>query len=294
MQLLSRSFGVGVFAWSQLGAAVDSFYSVTYSMITLLRALFGDFNIDDIAENSRDVTNRILFLIYLFVAVFILLALFLSILGEAQSLVRDDQYAESPDEQENEFGVLAVAHDIVVGTAGAVASRVRRVFGFHTPLSATPTEEMEPETLNSAAERKLLIVKSLRAFKPKILDSVDQHLATFETAFTKAVQQVDERLHMIRMRSRARKDLLTEKGVGRSLERAGRDRRKKKRRSADGKPDSRSRSFSPDSPLASVTRQARAGVSDVPRRGSPVKSRPPRATSRNPLNMTDSEHALDC
>ena len=44
-----------------------------------MRALFGDFNMPEIVENSKNLLNPTLFLIYLFVAVFIILALFLSI-----------------------------------------------------------------------------------------------------------------------------------------------------------------------------------------------------------------------
>merc|ERR1719217_1835408 len=69
----------------QLGSAVDNFYSQIYSMISLTRALFGDFNMPEIVENSKNLLNPTLYLIYLFVAVFIILALFLAILGEAQS-----------------------------------------------------------------------------------------------------------------------------------------------------------------------------------------------------------------
>ena len=85
-------------------------------MLSLARALFGDFDIDDIMNNSRLVLtltltltltrtrartltltltltltsgylNAVLFLIYLFVAVFILLSMFLAILGESQAAV---------------------------------------------------------------------------------------------------------------------------------------------------------------------------------------------------------------
>ena len=53
--------------------------------------LFGDFPFEEIMDNSRGYTNAILFLVYLFVSVFILLSMFLAILGEAQAAVRSDQ-----------------------------------------------------------------------------------------------------------------------------------------------------------------------------------------------------------
>ena len=49
----------------------------------LVRALFGDFDIDEIADNSSGYLNALLFLGYLFVAIFICLSLFLAILAEA-------------------------------------------------------------------------------------------------------------------------------------------------------------------------------------------------------------------
>ena len=68
--------------------------SQTNSLISLGRALFGDFDIDTIIENSPNYMNTAFYLAYLFVAVFILLSMFLAILGEAQANLRDDQRDE--------------------------------------------------------------------------------------------------------------------------------------------------------------------------------------------------------
>ena len=75
----------------QLGPVMGSFNTQTGSLISLARALFGDFDIDDILNNSRDYLNAIFFLVYLFVAVFILLSMFLTILGEHQGMVRENE-----------------------------------------------------------------------------------------------------------------------------------------------------------------------------------------------------------
>ena len=45
---------------------------------------------DDILNNSSDYLNAMLFLAYLFVAIFIMLSMFLAILGEAQGQVREN------------------------------------------------------------------------------------------------------------------------------------------------------------------------------------------------------------
>jgi len=85
-------FAVSMFAFCmlfyiQLGAFMDDFYSQPASMIALAKALFGDFPFEEIIDNSRGYLNGLLFLVYLFVAVFILLSMFLAILGEAQAAV---------------------------------------------------------------------------------------------------------------------------------------------------------------------------------------------------------------
>jgi preprotein translocase subunit SecG len=70
---------------------MEGFNDQLASFISLARALFGDFDIDEILNNSRGYTNAVLFLTYLFVAVFIMLSMFLAILGENQAKVRGDQ-----------------------------------------------------------------------------------------------------------------------------------------------------------------------------------------------------------
>merc|ERR1719502_1750209 len=95
-------FGVSMFAFCmlfyiQLGSFMDDFYSQTSSVIALSKALFGDFPFEEIVDNSRGYTNGILFLVYLFVAVFILLSMFLAILGEAQAAVREMEQQQRED-----------------------------------------------------------------------------------------------------------------------------------------------------------------------------------------------------
>lgn len=62
----------------QLGPVMQEFYSPVASFVSLSRALFGDFDIDDIMSNSADYSFASLFLAYLFVTVFILLSMFLA------------------------------------------------------------------------------------------------------------------------------------------------------------------------------------------------------------------------
>ena len=94
----------------QLGPVMEDFYANHHAAISLFRALFGDFDIDEIMDNSAGYTNAALFLGYLFVAIFICLSLFLAILAEAQGIVREAEKQKMRDEPEfNEFGIVASA-----------------------------------------------------------------------------------------------------------------------------------------------------------------------------------------
>ena len=90
-------------------------------MLSLARALFGDFDIDDIMNNSSGYLNAVLFLVYLFVAVFILLSMFLAILGEAQAAVRGEQDAEE------EAGTAPPAYGVFSILAGQLKTAKARL-----------------------------------------------------------------------------------------------------------------------------------------------------------------------
>ena len=111
-------FGLSMFAFSnlfyiQLGAVMPDFNDQVASFLSLARALFGDFDIDDIMNNSSGYTNAVLFLVYLFVAVFILLSMFLAILGESQAQVRmRDEDAVETGTAPPEYGFLFHAKEM--------------------------------------------------------------------------------------------------------------------------------------------------------------------------------------
>lgn len=75
----------------QLGHVMEDYWNQFTSFISLFRALFGEFDVDEIVRNTSGWLNVLFFLTYLFVAVFIMLSMFLAILAEAQSAVRDDE-----------------------------------------------------------------------------------------------------------------------------------------------------------------------------------------------------------
>ena len=79
------TFVVSMLAFStmlfiQLGTVMEDYWDQFNSLISLFRALFGDIDIDEIMSNSSGYLNVLLFLIYLFVAIFIMLSMFLAIL----------------------------------------------------------------------------------------------------------------------------------------------------------------------------------------------------------------------
>ena len=91
----------------QLGPVMEDYWDQFAAFIALFRALFGDFDIDEIMNNSSGYLNCLLFLGYLFVAIFIMLSMFLAILAEAQVAVREDEDARraaNPDFKD--YGVL--------------------------------------------------------------------------------------------------------------------------------------------------------------------------------------------
>ena len=91
----------------QLGPYMEGYTSLTLSSVTLARALFGDFDIEAVLNTSNSWINVGFFLAYLFVAVFILLSIFLTILGEHQGYVRED------DPSLNSWGVVGKVHDYI-------------------------------------------------------------------------------------------------------------------------------------------------------------------------------------
>jgi len=108
-------FLISMFAFStmffiQLGPFLADFASQEAALIGLGRALFGDFDIDEILDNSPSYTNALLFIAYLFVAISILLVMFFAILGESQAAVRDEQ--RDAKELPPEFGVLTLANEV--------------------------------------------------------------------------------------------------------------------------------------------------------------------------------------
>ena len=88
--------------------------------------------------------NTILFLTYLFVAVFILLSMFLAILGEAQANLRDDQVAARKEAAKKGVAVPP-EYGIIVTSAQYVAKAVEFLPMVGTRMKAHKTAKAEQE-----------------------------------------------------------------------------------------------------------------------------------------------------
>ena len=100
-------FAFAITFWVQLGSQLPAFSSLGMSFITVMRALFGDFDLDAIGERFNPLGfTVVLFLVFLFSAIFIILSMFLAILGEAQSAVRDEQSANEEEAFSTKVGFL--------------------------------------------------------------------------------------------------------------------------------------------------------------------------------------------
>jgi hypothetical protein len=139
------TFIIAMFAFSmmlqiQLGPVMENYSSQIPAFLALFRALFGDFDINEILTNSGNYLNALLFLGYLFVAVFIMLSMFLAILAEGQVAVRDDE--KNWRESMKGAGKLDDEYGVVSATGRLVSSSI--IQPLRTALLA-PLLEDEPE-----------------------------------------------------------------------------------------------------------------------------------------------------
>jgi len=98
----------------QLGPFINDYATQAAAVVATFRALFGDFDLNEIMDNSSGYANTLLFITYLFVAVFIMLSMFFAILGESQANFRDDQREKkSAGTAEPEYGVLTSGYEFL-------------------------------------------------------------------------------------------------------------------------------------------------------------------------------------
>ena len=124
-------FAFGQMFFIQLGFLSESYVAQWDSAFSLFRALFGDFDIQLIMDSSPTYSNSMFFVAYLFTAIFIFLSIFLTILGEHQTFIREEQMrAEENGTAPPEFGVLHTGRvwldDHATAAAKSLAGSLRR------------------------------------------------------------------------------------------------------------------------------------------------------------------------
>ena len=185
-------FAFSTMFYVQLGPVMVGFNDNLSSFFTLGRALFGDFNIDEIISKSRGFGNATFFLIYLFVAVFVMLSMFFAILGESQTNLRDDQAAEikklKPGEKPpHEYGIL---HSASQATQQAMA-RLPQV-GERLKAHLEAEEEREAKELQSRGRTQ-----------PTSVDRIELRQLEMQDAMAQLVQLMAERHEEMREMVRA-------------------------------------------------------------------------------------------
>mmetsp|Transcript_6166 Transcript_6166/g.10351 ORF Transcript_6166/g.10351 Transcript_6166/m.10351 type:complete len:764 (+) Transcript_6166:170-2461(+) len=144
----------------QIGPVMEAYWGQIPAVISLFRALFGDFDIQEIMNNSSGYLNALLMLGYLFVAVFIMLSMFLAILAEAQVAVREDENALRDQEGGyNEYGILTIAASMA---RGAFASAVTFCRCRISPQPEPSTSSQQEVTTHTTGNEVLDEVRSLR------------------------------------------------------------------------------------------------------------------------------------
>jgi hypothetical protein len=74
-----------------VGANVQYYVTITYSFMALLRAMVGDYDLDDMAQWGRTYLVEWFFIAYMFACIFIFLSFFFAILSVAQSKADEQQ-----------------------------------------------------------------------------------------------------------------------------------------------------------------------------------------------------------
>lgn len=126
-----------------------------------------------IQANSASIVNLCIFIVYLFIAVFILLSMFFAILGESQANVRDDLRAQQNESREGgqaavpEYGIFTRASVL----AGRLASRLPFA-GDH--VKARLTEEKVKEMKEAMEANGPTAVDRVEARQLEMLETLQE------------------------------------------------------------------------------------------------------------------------
>jgi hypothetical protein len=175
-------FGISLLAFSMmfyvtLGPVMGDYSSQMASVVALCRALFGDFDIDEIINNSSGYMNAILFIAYLFVAVFILLSMFFAILGEAQATIRDKQ-RETKREGTSapEYGVFDAAYKSASKLARRlplIGAQLKQQQSKDAEMKSNEHADAAPSAMDRVEARQLELADQLAALRDSFKDVDD-------------------------------------------------------------------------------------------------------------------------
>ena len=125
--------------YMQLGPYMRGYSSFFLAVLTLMRSLFGDFDIDAILMASNSYVNVVVFMMYLFFAVFILLSIFLTILGEHQEAIESQKRAikETKGKLPHylEWGVFGEAKDFIGTHLNSLHEHVKEIQKHHPKMN---------------------------------------------------------------------------------------------------------------------------------------------------------------
>ena len=145
----------------QLGPFMIQYMSQQASFISLGRALFGDFDVDGIISNSPGYLAITLFLLYMFVAVFILLSMFFAILGESQAALRDDQRDDKKEAEKKgitlppEYGVFESSYRMAIGGFAWLFPAIYNAIESSFRKQAIEAEHRRPSAVDRVEARQL-------------------------------------------------------------------------------------------------------------------------------------------
>jgi len=172
----------------QLGPFLVDYSSQEAALIGLGRALFGDFDIDEIMDNSAGYMNAVLFLVYLFVSVFIMLSMFFAILGENQANLRDEQReARESGDAVSEYGVITMARN---GFTNNVLIHVPRVGDNIRKARKAAREKMIEQAKSNGATSVDRIEARQRSLSTKVTE-ISETLSTFDNSLRGIAAQLE-------------------------------------------------------------------------------------------------------
>ena len=92
--ILFVTYAFSGFFYMRLGPYMSEYATEQLSFIAMIRSIFGDFDLEGVMMMSSSFDNVIFLMLYLIVIVFVLMSIFLTILGEYQGQVREEQAKE--------------------------------------------------------------------------------------------------------------------------------------------------------------------------------------------------------